>query len=81
MYVYMYVRDPILGPIIGDRLVKPEDLLFYVIVSTRRSEQLHTHTHTHTLDRVIRECFIRFIRFILYCEDDSIDWLRKRLRK
>lgn len=31
----------------------------------------------HTLARVIRECFIRFIRFILYCEDDSIDWLRK----
>lgn len=30
-----------------------------------------------TLGRVIRECFIRFIRFILYCEDDSIDWLRK----
>lgn len=47
MYVYMYARDPILDPIIGDRLVKPEDLLFYVIVSTRRSEQLHTHTHTH----------------------------------
>lgn len=30
-----------------------------------------------TLGRVIRECFIRFIRFILYCEDDSIDCLRK----